>query len=134
LWLKNPGWLPGDKGLADANERAKHVVYTKYEAHASKGAVAYISLQFLGILAGTFAVMVLGTEMPTVVLAWLYPAAISGMLLWAPLLGGKPWAPKLEVARSFAVLGGGALIATQVAAPPWVVGGAGAYLALSCVA
>ncbi len=86
VWVKNPGWMPGDRGPQDATLRAKGRIHEKFRAQARLVAAGYVLVQFAAAMAGTIAVMVYGQALPGVLIGAIYASSLTSRVLWEGLL------------------------------------------------
>lgn len=130
VWVKNPGWMPGDRGVEDALERAKGRVYRKFSTPSSTTAIAYVFVQFLAATAGTVTVMVKGVTLPGPYLAVIFGALGWSANLWEGLLASRLQSIRSEAVRLTLLLAAG-LVLRRLGLPEPALAGLFTYACVS---
>jgi alkylglycerol monooxygenase len=106
LW-RSPAWRPEwlvqlEPGVSKALPREK------YDPPVSPAVARYAVGQWVVVVSGTFALLMLGRELPAVVRAGGVAATVAALLTLPGLVEGRPWARPAEAARvAVTVLGAG---------------------------
>jgi alkylglycerol monooxygenase len=98
VWWKGPAWSPAGLPKPPMREVTPATV-RKFDPPLSPRRKLYVGLNFVAIVATTFAVMMWQARMPRAVVAVVAVLVVLGVWTAGALLEGRRWAPKVEAVR-----------------------------------